>query len=126
MHSCGSLQTDEQVSGDQVEPIYNISVLIQSVASKTYRERWMIEINYEWGSGKSVLVADDDDDDDDASHKKYCFKIYSRFFFVFIIINTKIIDRFKFNVYSDIKFPLQHLLQNMTKLLISLNELVSK
>ena len=36
---CGPLHTDEQALGDQLEPIYNSSVLIQDIAWKTCRER---------------------------------------------------------------------------------------
>ena len=57
MYSCGPLHTDEQVMGDQLESIYKDSILIQDVARKTCRERWMIEMNSNRGSGKSVLVA---------------------------------------------------------------------
>ncbi len=53
---------DEQRQDDQLEPIYNSSVLIQDVALKTYRERWTIEKGGGRGSGRSVLVAQHDDD----------------------------------------------------------------
>ena len=58
---------DEQRQDDQLEPIYNSSMLIQDVALKTYREQWTIETGGKRGSGRSVLAArhDDDDDDDD-------------------------------------------------------------
>ena len=45
------------------QPIYNSSVLIQGVALKTYRVRWMIETGRERGSERSVLVVQSDDDD---------------------------------------------------------------
>ena len=53
---------DKQRQNDQLKPIYNSSVLIQVVALKTYRERWMIETGGERGSGFSVLTAPHDDD----------------------------------------------------------------
>ena len=55
---------DEQKLDDQLEPIYNSSVLIQDVAWRNYRERWMIETGGERGPGGSVLAARHDDDDD--------------------------------------------------------------
>ena len=55
---------DEQREDDQLEPIYNNSVLIQDVALKTYRERWTIETGGERGSGRSVLAALHDNVDD--------------------------------------------------------------
>ena len=48
---------DEQKQDDQLETIYNSSVLIQDVALKTYRERWTIEKGGARGSGRSVLAA---------------------------------------------------------------------
>ena len=57
MYSGGPLHTDEQGLNDQLEPIYNSSVLIQDVAWKTCRERKTIETSGKWGPGKSVLVA---------------------------------------------------------------------
>ena len=48
---------DEQVLGDQLEPIYNSSVLIQDVAWKTCQKWWTIETNDGRGSGKSMLAA---------------------------------------------------------------------
>ena len=48
---------DEQGQDDQLEPIYNSSMLIQDVALKTNRERWTIETGGGRGSGRSVLVA---------------------------------------------------------------------
>ena len=61
------VHTDEQVLGDQPEPIYNSSVLTQYVAWKTYRKRWTIETSGVRGSGKSVQASRHDDDDDDSS-----------------------------------------------------------
>ena len=55
---------DEQKQDDQLEPIYNSSVLIQDVVLKTFRERCKIENSGEWGFGRSVLAAQYDDDDD--------------------------------------------------------------
>ena len=60
---------DEQKQDDQIEPIYNSSVLIQDVALKTSRGRWTIETGGERGSGRSVLAARHDDDDDDDADK---------------------------------------------------------
>ena len=54
---------DVQGYGDQLEPIYNRSVLIQDVAWKTCREQWTVGTSGERGSGKSVLAARHDDDD---------------------------------------------------------------
>ena len=48
---------------NQLEPIYNRSVLIQNVAWKTFQERWTIEMSGERGSGRSMLAAQNDDDD---------------------------------------------------------------
>ena len=63
MYSGGPLHMDEQKLDDQLEPIYNNSVLIQDVAWKTYWEWWTIEMNGKRGSGKSVLAAQHDDDE---------------------------------------------------------------
>ena len=49
---------------DQLEPIYNSSVLIQNVALKTSRERWTIETGGGRESGTSMLMAWYDDDGD--------------------------------------------------------------
>ena len=49
---------DEQRQVDQFEPIYNSSVQIQDVASKTYQERWTREPGGEKGSARH----EDDDD----------------------------------------------------------------
>ena len=65
MFSYGSLHTDKQVLGDQLELIYNSSVLIQDVARKTSRERWTIGTSGGSGSGKSVRPARYDDEDDE-------------------------------------------------------------
>ena len=56
---------DEQRQDDQLEPIYNSSVLIQDVALKKYRERWMIETSGGRGSGRSTLAARHHDENDD-------------------------------------------------------------
>ena len=56
---------DEQRQDDQLEPIYNNSVV------KTSRERWTIEKGGEWGSGRSVPAARHDDDDDDVYFYSY-------------------------------------------------------
>ena len=56
MDSGGSLYTDEQVLGDLQEPIYNNTVLIQDVASKTCRGRWSREMSDGRGSVESVLT----------------------------------------------------------------------
>ena len=53
---------DEQRQDDQLEPIYNSSVLIQDIALKTFREQWTIEMGGERGSGRSLLVVRHDDD----------------------------------------------------------------
>ena len=54
---------DEQRQDNQLEPIYNSSVLMQDVAGKTSREPWTIEMGGRIGSGRSVLVARHDDDE---------------------------------------------------------------
>ena len=64
MYSCGPLHMDEQRLDDQLEPIYNSSVLIQDVAWKTSQEQWTIETGGERGSGKSMLAVWHDDNDD--------------------------------------------------------------
>ena len=61
-YSCGPLHMDEQRQDDQLEPTYNSSMLIQNVALKTYRERWIIEKDGGSGSGRSALVVWHDDD----------------------------------------------------------------
>ena len=76
MCSGGPLHIDEQRLDDQLELIYNRSVLIQDVAWKTSQEQWMIEMSDERGSGRSVLAAGHDDDDG---------------FFVYTQLNVKII-----------------------------------
>ena len=53
---------DAQRQDDQLEPIYNNSVLIQDVALKSFRELWTIETVGERGSEISVLAAWYDDD----------------------------------------------------------------
>ena len=55
---------DKQRQDDQLEPIYNNTVLIQDVDLKTYRVRWTIETGGGRGSGRSVLMVQHDDDDD--------------------------------------------------------------
>ena len=42
---------DEQKHDDQLEPIYNSSVLIQDIALKTSQERWTIEKGQGEGQG---------------------------------------------------------------------------
>ena len=56
--------TDEQELDDQLEPIYNSSVLILDVAWKTHRTQWTIETSSERGSEKPVLVQRHEDEDD--------------------------------------------------------------
>ena len=48
------LHTDEHELGDQLEPIYNSSVLIEDAVWKTCRERWTIGTSGGRGSRKSV------------------------------------------------------------------------
>ena len=62
-YSCKPLHMNEQKQDDQLEPIYNSSVLIHDVALKTYREWWTIETGGGRGSDRSVLAAWYDDDD---------------------------------------------------------------
>ena len=49
---------DEQRQDDQLEHMYDSSVLIEDVALKTYRERWTIETGDERGSGRSCWRRD--------------------------------------------------------------------
>ena len=49
---------------NQLEPVYNISVPIQGIAWKTFREQLMIETAGERGSGRSKQATRHDDDDD--------------------------------------------------------------
>ena len=51
---------DEQRQDDQLEPMP-----VQDVALKTFRERWVIEMSGERGSGRFMLMVRHDDDDDD-------------------------------------------------------------
>ena len=69
-YSHGPLHMDEQRQDDQLEPTYNISMLIQNVALKTCRNQWTIEKGGEKGSGISVLMMRQDNDDDDLKKKK--------------------------------------------------------
>ena len=62
MNSYERVHTIEQVLGDQLQPIYNKSVLIQDVGWKSYWKRWTIETNGDRESGKSVQAARYDDD----------------------------------------------------------------
>ena len=61
MYSSGPFHIDEQKLDNQLESIYNNSVLIQDVAWKTCRKRWTIETSGERGSRKFELVAQHDD-----------------------------------------------------------------
>ena len=54
---------DEQKQDGQLELIYNSSVPIRDITMKTSRERWTIETDVEWGSGRSVLTARHKDDE---------------------------------------------------------------
>ena len=65
---------DEQMLDNQLEPIYNSSVLIQDVALKTSWERWTVETGGKRGSGRSVLAVRHDDDD---IYCIYAFIIYT-------------------------------------------------
>ena len=69
MYSCGPFHMDEQRQDDQLKPTYSSSVLIQDVALKTCRKKWMIEMGGERGSGISTLIVQHDDDDDNFSHR---------------------------------------------------------
>ena len=55
MHSGGPLHTDEQGSGNQLEPICNSSVRIQDVGASNGRQR--LETSGGIRSGKSMLAA---------------------------------------------------------------------
>ena len=54
MYSSEPNLTDELMLDDQVETIYNRSVLIEDVPWKTCWGRWMVETSGERGSVKSV------------------------------------------------------------------------
>ena len=62
MHSCGPFHMDEQRQDNQLEAIYNRSVLIQDVALKTYQEWWTIDTGGGRGSERYVLATLHDDD----------------------------------------------------------------
>ena len=70
---------DEQKQDDQLEPINNSSVPIQSLALKTSRERWTIKMGGEEGSGKSVLATRHDDDSNDTKQYLKPFKSVQRY-----------------------------------------------
>ena len=55
-YSSGPQHIDEQKQDDQLEPIYNNSVLIQDITRKTSRERWPIEMGSVRGSERYVLA----------------------------------------------------------------------
>ena len=61
MFSYGPFHTDMQMLDDQREIIYNSSVQAQDGVKKTWQKQWMIEINDERESGKSVLAVWYDD-----------------------------------------------------------------
>ena len=61
--------TDEQGLGNQLEAIYNSTVLVQYVAWKTYRVRWTIGTSIRRGLGNSVLAVRHNDDHDHALQK---------------------------------------------------------
>ena len=99
---------DEQRQDDQLEPIYNSSVLIQDVALKTYQERWTIEMGCERGSGRSMLVVQHDDDNiifylytlstqQVGQHMRYFFKI--SFSLSFITISSHKARWFSFSLH---------------------------
>ena len=52
----------EQRQGNQLQPMYNISVPILDVALNTSQERWVIETGDERGSEKSMQAMWHDDD----------------------------------------------------------------
>ena len=54
----------EQRQDDQLEPIYNSSVLIQDLDLKTSREQWTIKTGGKRGTGRSVQAAQHDGDDE--------------------------------------------------------------
>ena len=54
---------DEQRQDDQLELIYNSSILIQYGALKIYRKRWTIETGDGTGPGRYMLTAWHDHDD---------------------------------------------------------------
>ena len=49
-YSCGSLHMDEQNQDNQLDPTYNIFVLIHDVALNNYKERWRMVA----GEGRGV------------------------------------------------------------------------
>ena len=75
MYSCGPLHTDEQGLVDLLEPIYNISVLMQP--GRPAGSDGTIETSGERESGKYVLVTRNDDDIPIYFSKKRCRKYKS-------------------------------------------------
>ena len=61
---------DDQRQGNQLEPTYSSSVLIQDVVLKTCRKQWTIEKGGKKGSKISMLMAWHDDDDDNTLDKR--------------------------------------------------------
>ena len=61
--SYGSLLIDMPALADQQELTNNSSASMQDLVWKTCQERWMIGMNGERDSGKSVLAAQLDDND---------------------------------------------------------------
>ena len=59
--SCGPLHVDVPVLADQ-QLTYNGSVWTQGVVYKTWQEQWIIGINVERESGKSVVAERHEDD----------------------------------------------------------------
>ena len=56
MYTCGSFNTDGQMTSDQLEPIYNSSVQTQDVSWKSCRGWWTIGTSGGRGSRKSKLA----------------------------------------------------------------------
>ena len=60
MYSCGPFHMDKLGLGNQLEPIYNCSVLIQDVAWKTFLEwsmidRWWERVREIYASGEFLI-----------------------------------------------------------------------
>ena len=79
MYSYGPLHMAEQKQGDQLEPIYRSSMMIQGVALRTCRKRWTMGSGGERGSGIFVLMARQDDDD---SFESFPRQLTLMFFFI--------------------------------------------
>ena len=89
-YSCGPLHMNEQRQDNQLEPIYNSSV-IEDIALKIFREQWTIVSGGERRSGWCVLTVRHDDDDAFTYTVLVYQKTYSSIlFYVQIYLSRKI------------------------------------